>query len=324
MRPVRTRACFIALVAIATGISLSSPTNAGAGNTTDRSAKPLTLAVIGDVPYGTDQEASFHRLIDAVNDDPKVSVAAHVGDIKSGSTTCSDERFGAVAEAFSTFDDPVVYTPGDNEWTDCHRANNGSYNPLERLDALRDLFFSEPGDALGRRPMALDAQHSFPENVAWEESRVAFATLHVVGSNNGLAPWTGLGETTPTPEQQAEVEARVGAALEWIDETFDRAEASGSRGVVLVMQADTWGPQPGSAQQTIVDRTAARTADFDGEVLLLQGDSHEYVADNPLGLDNFTRIVVHGAALPFEYLRLTVDPRDDALFSWERVPVEAD
>ena len=46
-----------------------------------------------------------------------------------------------------------------------------------------------------------------------------------------------------------------------------------------------------------------------------------YLADNPLALDNFTRIVVHGETLPFEYLRLSVDPRADALFSLERVPV---
>ena len=308
---------------MAAGVSLSSPADAGAGNATDRSAKRLTLAVIGDVPYGTDQEASFSELIGAVNDDPKVRITAHVGDIKSGSTTCSDERFAAVAGAFATFEDPVVYTPGDNEWTDCHRVNNGSYDPLERLDALREVFFADPGGTLGGRNMRVDAQQALPENVAWQESRVVFATLHVVGSNNGLAPWSGLGQPTPTPEQLAEVEARTAATLAWIDDTFDRAIASGSLGVVLAMQADTWDPTPTSGQQSIVDRIAARTAAFDGEVLLLQGDSHEYVADDPLGLDNFTRIVVHGETLPFEYLRLTIDPRSDGLFSWERVPVPA-
>src|SRR5690606_28428723 len=135
------------------------------------------------------------------------------------------------------------------------------------------------------------------------------ATLHVVGSDNGMAPWSGLGLTSPTPEQQSEVETRTAAALDWIDGTFDLAEAHRSRGVVLTMQADTWSPTPSPAQQAVVDRIATRTAEFDGEVLLLQGDSHDYVVDNPLGLDNFTRIVVHGATLPYEYLRLTVDPR---------------
>jgi hypothetical protein len=295
--------------------------SANGGTAADRSARPLTIAVIGDVPYGSEQEASFGALIQAINRDPQVRIAAHVGDIKNGSTTCTDERFSAIASAFATFHDPLVYTPGDNEWTDCHRANNGAYNPLERLDAIRALFFAEPGSTLGRRPMRVDHQPELVENLRWIESRVAFATLHVVGSNNGLAPWSGLGLAEPTPEQVAEVEGRIAATLSWIDATFDLAEAAGLRGVVLAMQADTWSPTPGSAQQEVVDRIAERTAAFDGIVLLLQGDSHEYLVDNPLGLGNFTRIVVHGETLPFEYLRLTIDPRSENLLSWRRVQV---
>ena len=159
------------------------------------------------------------------------------------------------------------------------------------------------------------------ENVRWAEARVGFATLHVVGSNNGLAPWTGLGLTAPTPEQIAEVDVRVAAALAWIDATFDAAEDAGLLGVLLAMQADTWDPVPSSAQQAIVDRIASRTAAYDGRVLLLQGDSHQYTVDNPLGLANFIRVVVHGETLPFEYLRLTVNPRNPVLFSWDRVQV---
>ena len=53
----------------------------------------------------------------------------------------------------------------------------------------------------------------------------------------------------------------------------------------------------------------------------MQGDSHVYKVDDPLDLPNFTRIVVHGETLPFEYLRLIVDPVHDDLFSWTRVPV---
>jgi hypothetical protein len=30
---------------------------------------------------------------------------------------------------------------------------------------------------------------------------------------------------------------------------------------------------------------------------------------------------VHGETLPFEYLRVTIDPRDPDVFSWERVQV---
>jgi hypothetical protein len=305
---------------VAAGLALGgSPAQAGSGNPEDRSAKPLTVAVVGDVPYGATQETTVGDLVAAVNGDEKVRTVVHLGDIKSGSTTCTDERFEAVAGVFATFEDPLVYTPGDNEWTDCHRPNNGAYDPLERLAAIRELFFPEPGTTLGRHPDQVAFQPDLVENVRWIESRVAFATLHVVGSDNGLAPWTG--NTAPTAEQAAEVEVRVAATLAWIDSTFDAADAGDLEGVVLMMQADTWDPAPTPGQQAVVDRIAARTAAFDGQVLLLQGDSHTYVGDNPTGLANLRRVVVHGATLPFEYLRLTVDPRDPDLFDWTRVPV---
>jgi hypothetical protein len=314
--PTAAVAALIASVCVTSGVA-----SAGSGDTQDSSAKRLTIAVTGDVPYGTDQEAGFEQLIAAINNDPKVRIAAHLGDIKSGSVTCTNERFQAIADAFATFEDPLIYTPGDNEWTDCHRVNNGAFNPLERLDAVRELFFSEPGQALGRHPMRVEFEPDLVENVRWIESRVAFATLHVIGSNNGLAPWSGLGLSTPTAEQAAEVDARIESTLAWIDATFDSAEQSQLEGVVLLMQADTFAPTPSSAQQRIIDRIAARTVAFPGEVLLMQGDTHVFTVDNPLGLDNFTRIVVHGETLPFEYLRLTIDPGSDELFTWTRVPV---
>jgi hypothetical protein len=80
-------------------------------------------------------------------------------------------------------------------------------------------------------------------------------------------------------------------------------------------------PAPGRAQQAIVDRIAAPTAAFDDHVLLVQGDTHTYEVDDPLGLPNFTRIVVHGETLPCEYLCLTIDPKSEQLLSWERRPV---
>ena len=303
--------------ALAVGTMATVATAASGGTSVTSSADPVTLAVIGDVPYGAAQEADFDAMIGAINKDPKVRLVMHLGDTKSGSTECSDERLTAVRDAMETFADPVVYTPGDNEWTDCHRPAAGGYDPLERLDTVRDLYFSEPGTTLGRRPKTVEAQTSLVENVRWIESQVAFATLHVVGSDNGLAPWTGA--SAPTPEQVTEVEARIEATLAWVDETFDAAEERGLGGVVLAMQADTFPTSPGV--QAIVDRIAERSAAFDGEVLLLQGDSHTYLVDQPLELDNLTRIVVHGETMPFEYLRLTIDPNAADLFSWERAQV---
>jgi hypothetical protein len=309
----------LAAGALAAGAVTTAAGPVGAGSTDTSSSNRITIAVIGDVPYGTDQEASFGDLVGAINVDAKVRVVMHVGDTKNGGTPCSDERLTAVRDAFERFEDPVVYTPGDNEWTDCHRPAAGGYDPLERLDTVRELYFAEPESTLGRRPMTVTSQAELVENVRWVESQVAFSTVHVVGSNNGLALWTG--ETEPTDDQLADVDARITAAVAWIDETFDAADAQGLRGVVVAMQADTFQPTPESGQQEVIDRLAERAASFDGEVLLLQGDSHVFTVDQPLPLDNLTRIIVHGETLPFEYLRLTIDPQADELFTWERTMV---
>ncbi len=280
-------------------------------------SSPTTLAVIGDTPYGAAQADAFPSLVERINEDPKVRTVLHVGDIKNGSSVCSDAYFERIRRAFGTFADPVVYTPGDNEWTDCHRANNGAYLPTERLARLRELFFSAPDAGLETQAAA-----GHPENVRWLDSRVVFATIHAVGSNNGLAPWFGAAET---PEQRAlrlaEFDARLAADLAWIDAAVDRAEGADAAGVVLAMQADMWdGPaesQTGFAE--LKQRIAERAAAFGRPVLLLQGDSHEYLTDRPLAeAPNVVRVVVQGETIG-EYLRLTVDPRSDDVFAWTRV-----
>ena len=43
-------------------------------------------------------------------------------------------------DLFNEFRAPFIFVPGDNEWTDCHRANNGGYDPLERLERLWTMF----------------------------------------------------------------------------------------------------------------------------------------------------------------------------------------
>lgn len=283
-----------------------------------------TLAVIGDTPYGDEQRAAFPELVQDVNADPKVRGVLHVGDIKNGSSTCTTERFEDLRGLYDTFADPFLYTPGDNEWTDCHRPAAGGFLPTERLAALREVFYPTPGVSTGGRPQRVSTQASDPrhaefvENVRWNRSDVTFATVHVVGSNNGRQPWFGAAET---PEQRtirlAEVERREAAALAWIDEAFADATRRDASGVVLAMQADTIiGTREGfEAINARIERLASR---FDGEVLLLQGDTHRYLVDRPFaGAPNLTRLVVEGETAD-EWLRLTVDPRGTRLFSWTR------
>ena len=172
---------------------------------------------------------------------------------------------------------------------------------------------------------------TFVENRLWKAQKVVFATVHVVGSNNDLVPWFGSAETpAQRTERLAEYEARLAAALAWLDRTFAFAAEEDARGVVVAMQANMWFNTPlGFAE--IVQRLADRASAFGKPVLLLEGDSHRYTVDRPLATGsalhgvttaapNLTRIIVEGETIG-EWLKLRIDPKAAELFSWTRVPV---
>lgn len=258
-------------------------------------AQAFTFAAIGDVPYGPHEE--FAALVDKINTQ-SLAFTIHVGDIKSGSTVCSDETFTSVRQLFDRFDRALIYTPGDNEWTDCHRVNNGRYDPLERLEKIRQLFFAS-NESLGKQRLPLQTQSSqksftpFVENRRWSQGKVRFATLHLVGSNNNLQP--GL-------PSSSEFAAREHANIAWLKETFAEAKANMDSAVVLAMQADTFfgEPRKGSGFVRWNAALAQEVAAWGKPVLLIQGDTHQYLIDNPLKdasgkpLRQLVRVVVPG------------------------------
>jgi hypothetical protein len=94
------------------------------------SANELTIAVYGDAPYGTTSTDTTEldatpAFIDSINADPKVDLVLHVGDIHSGKQYCTEAYDRTIFDLWTGFKDPLVYTPGDNEWTDCHKVAEG-------------------------------------------------------------------------------------------------------------------------------------------------------------------------------------------------------
>ena len=260
-------------------------------------AQSFTFAAIGDMPYNTDVQ--FERLIGRLNQEP-LAFTVHVGDIKPGSALCSDETFSKVLGMFGRFEKPLVYTPGDNEWTDCHRWNNGAMDPIERLSKLRTMFFPA-GMSLGMQPMALAAQSDkkgfelYAENRRWQRDRVTFATLHLVGSNNNLHR---------NKQASAEFFARDEANRNWMAEAFAQAKARNDIAIVFAMQADTMfekQPDERTGFNAWLDALEKEAKAWGKPVLLIQGDTHEFKLDQPLvGSDkktigNVWRLVVHGA-----------------------------
>jgi hypothetical protein len=58
--------------------------------------------------------------------------------------TASDAYIKGIRDALDSYSGALVYTPGDNEWTDCHRLASDPKNPVERLGFLRAKFFYRP------------------------------------------------------------------------------------------------------------------------------------------------------------------------------------
>ena len=120
---------------------------------------------------------------------------------------------------------------------------------------------------------------------------------------------------------RAEFEARQAANLDWVDRTF--RSARGEDAVVIAMQADTFFPGGVTTGfDAVIKRISDLARNFDGPVLLLQGDSHRFTIDAPIAAaPNLTRIVVEGETVG-EWLRLQIDPDSPGVLTVAREGVD--
>ncbi len=148
------------------------------------SSNPLTFAVYGDSPYGTTptDHAEFDAspaFIDTINSDPQVRLVIHVGDIHSGKQYCTQAYDQSIYHLWTSFKNPLVYTPGDNEWTDCNKAGEGggSYNKVtKQIDYVLDANGTRSimRVAIRSRTSILSARSSFRTQVTrWVARRSA-------------------------------------------------------------------------------------------------------------------------------------------------------
>jgi len=256
----------------------------------------FAFAAFGDTPYTREEEERFPDFIASLNREP-LAFVVHVGDFKSAWSECSDEVFLERRQWFDLSHHPFIYVPGDNEWTDCTRALAAARDPLERLQKLREVFFTGAA-SLGQRQMRLvrqsdagDPRRHYPEHLRWEHEGVLFVTLNAPGPNNNVR----------MPEEHAR---RAAAIRDWLEQGFRLARARALRAVVVLTQADPWGAsgRPRRGFAALVQTLAAQARKFPGEVLLVHGDSHRYRVDRPprdpesgAALANFTRVGVFGS-----------------------------
>ena len=305
------------------------------------SQRPFEIGLIGDAPYYPVEEQQLSKVIEDMNA-ARLHFVLHIGDLqvgppgyREGIPPCTDEAFLNARALLGRSRHPVVITPGDNDWTDCHQTKP-PFDPEERLRRLRELFFTPgapmPGGRLAGVTSQAEGDHSpdFPENLLWMRSGVVFVTLHLVGANNNLGR---------TPEADAEHLTRTRAAIEWLRHAMAEARAQSARGVMIVTHAnpyfeDRW-PRFYVRLVRVVPPTGKRTGftdflaaleeevvAFGKPVLLAHGDSHYFRVDKPLFraengelVANFTRVETFGA--PYvHWVRVRIDPSSHAVFTF--------
>ncbi len=307
---------------------------------------PFSFAVIGNGPFSSAEEGAAHRLLDAIGqsrDKPRFII--DTGNLKAPAEACDDNLLLGRLALLDSSPLPLFYVPGENEWVACQFGVNGSYDPRERLDFIREHFYDDD-QSFGAQRLPLARQSASPrfrpyrENMRWQSGDVIFVTLNVPGDNNHYLNEGG---------RNGEYEERSVANIEWLERAEAYAHRTHARAVVIAFEGD---PQfeAGARQDHLFgwlrfDRQSARdgyaelkqallklTQHFDGPVLLIDGGisplTSGYRIDQPLRdehgtrVPNFARLEVSGSPHLTQWIRVTVEPERKELFriSVQKVP----
>ncbi len=286
----------------------------------------FSFAVLGDAPYDSFEEIQYRLVLESLNSHD-VSWVIHVGDIFW--RPCTDEHYQERLEQFNHLRHPLIYTPGDNEWTDCWEPQSGSFKPTERLNRIRQIFFTNRTRSLGQNSISLVSQgdreryQEFVENARWVQKGIVLATVNLVGSQNGMKPFPGR-----VASDDEAARRRTDAAAAWLRETFNEARTLNASAVVISFHAcpdfddalDDPDRQPFEPFLTTLEDEAQR---FAGPVLIAHGDDHTYTVDHPVvqsatkrRLENVTRLEVPGSP-QVGWVRVVVTPGAANPFAFE-------
>lgn len=197
-----------------------------------------TFVIISDMPYSDEEkkmlqkpDGELYKLISQT----KPSVVMHLGDIKSGGLPCTDSLLIEHKEIIRALaPNRIIYTPGDNEWTDCDRTSlSHSFDELERLDYLIELMYQTP-TPLDNDLTSMSSQIAQIENKLWINDRLAFSTLHIVGTSNGRS---NIGMSNPQHAISA-ADQRDQLNFAWLKEIENKASEFDA--VIIGFHADIY------------------------------------------------------------------------------------
>ncbi|HEY1996890.1 hypothetical protein [Paraburkholderia sp.] len=207
-----------------------------AGAASHAHAAPLryTFAVVAGTLQSPADEAPTQRLIDAIGRERDMSFIVYDGNLKGAKEACRDslyERRQALLEAARP---ALIFVPGQHDWADCGTTEAGAFDPVERLDQLRQTIFSD-SSSMGQNPLPLTRESEvsrfrpYRENVRWQVGDTVFIGLNAPGPNNHYLTAGG---------RNSEFEDRVIANAFWLEHAGEYAKRRDARAIVVFIQGD--------------------------------------------------------------------------------------
>ena len=121
-----TRARWVVLSVVVAAVVFVVTTKGPPKPTPNRPGAAFSFAALGDAPYFWWEEVRYPQTMQDI-DQNDVAFVIHVGDIFW--RPCTDAMYRKTLARFDALRHPVIYTPGDNEWTDCWERGSGGFEP---------------------------------------------------------------------------------------------------------------------------------------------------------------------------------------------------
>ncbi|HZZ01781.1 hypothetical protein [Paraburkholderia sp.] len=192
------------------------------------------FAVIANTMQSPADEAPTQRLIEAIGRDREVSFIVYDGNLKGAKEACRDALYERRHALLETSRAALFFIPGQHDWADCGTAEAGGFDPVERLDQLRQTLFTDSA-SMGQNPIALTRESEvsrfrpFRENVRWQVGDTVFVGLNAPGPNNHYLTAGG---------RNGEFEDRVIANAFWLEHAAEYAKRRDARAIVVFIQGD--------------------------------------------------------------------------------------
>lgn len=280
----------------------------------------LSFGVIADTFNDTQNAPSLRTAISESDADNLAFVV--VNGIKSRMEPCTDQLYNRRRSLFDEAENGLILSLAASDWADCRR-NDGKSAAIERLNRLRDLFFTgEFSFGSTRIPLIRQSLtpkfRSYGENTRWMIHDAMFATVNLPANNNNYLAAAG---------RNSEFEDRLVANRVWLQKLFKTATRKKLKAIVIFCDGN---PLSKTGSQSLFGRTRNRDgfieirrqistlgSKFPGKVLIVhaQEKSDPSERERVHWRSNVGRLGVTPG-----WIKVTIDPSLPALFSVKHYP----